>query len=84
MDKTPTLKTTQSPSPPSERNVLDEAQKLAAENHEYVGATVSKSLTSPMLMKSPSLQARMIEYAERVIDPVDAAGGADEGPEPVV
>lgn len=37
-----------------------------------------------MLMKSPSLQARMIEYAERVIDPVDAAGGADEGPEPVV
>lgn len=86
MDKTPTLKTAQSPSPPNQRDVLDEAQKLAAENHEYVGATVQKSLTSPMLMKSPSLQARMIEYAERVIDPVDASGSVDrgEGVEPVV
>lgn len=55
MDKTPTLKTVQSPSPPSQKDVLDEAQKLAEEKHEYIGTTVAKSLTSPMLMKSPSL-----------------------------
>ena len=86
MDKTPTLKTAQSPSPPSQQDVLEEAQKLAEENHEYIGATVAKSLTSPMLMKSPSLQARMIEYAERVIDPVDVGAAPEEaaGPEPVV
>lgn len=85
MDKTPTLKTAQSPPPPSPKDMLDEAQKLAEEKHEYVGATVAKSLTSPMLMRSPSLQARMIEYAERVIDPVGSETGTegDENIEPV-
>ena len=77
MDKTPTLKTTASPPPPSQKEILDEAEKRAEENREYIGATVSKSLTSPMLMRSPSLQARMIEYAEQVIDPVSAETPAE-------